>query len=512
MFVCILAMLASRLSTVRAYGQLEVGQSSPAMWRAWRPIVAAFGAGDAQSAIGYLREASAILRKADAKLARDEKTEQFRKRAIKSMKNFDLKSFLELLPYQEGEFRGFAFTGRPTVSAYDVRALDPASSAFAQATRRVPFGHSFGHVRLRKMEHESERRYLLNLSGGSGVGPLGWESVLSGLLEEGRLVENATGSDLPIALQAAAKFVGARNTALGERDRRLLASTWGSFPSVARMLLAISSVEDLVSETDPQTDVRRLQVVARWDLPGMKRRYPDFGQYWDALDNIADAHFKVSDASGATLIELDLNSERLEAKIRGYLKDGRLMVRAGGGFAPADFERMRVTADLYFVLHRIRLNIENLETDVTYRTTNEGAELHAATTRVPKISVSGAAFGILPTRVLDWFIPGDTESLARRLFEVAASGNRGRGAILDARFVEGQGGSHVELDYQVEVLDSALIRFCMAVIADASIPSDDEERDLMRFSLDYRKAFDTDLERFAKFGTQVLAETASVVP
>jgi hypothetical protein len=161
---------------------------------------------------------------------------------------------------------------------------------------------------------------------------------------------------------------------------------------------------------------------------------------------------------------------------------------------------MRLTADLHFVLHRIRLNIENLQIDLRYEAHEHGADLHAQSTRVPKVSVSGAAFGLLPTRVLDWFIPGDVESLARHKFEVAAKANGGRGSQIDAHFREHPEGATLELGYETELLDTALIRFCMAVIADAAIPSDDEERDITHLAVDYRDAFDKDLARFAEFG------------
>jgi hypothetical protein len=494
--------LASALGlSAASANQPDIGQNSPAMWRAWKPIVSAFGAGDPNAAVKYLQEASRYVRLADAKLARDEKTEEFRTESIKSMKNFDLKGFMELLPYKEGDFKGFAFLGKPGAKSYDVTAVDPNSSTFKQGSKNLPFGNSYGHVKVKKIEHESESRYLLHLSGASGFGPLRWEDFTNGLIEEGKLLE-ITDAQLPIVMQAAMKFVGSRQASLGEKDKRLLASGWGSFPTVGQMMLPISRIEDIVDEAAAKEGVRKLQVVAKWDLPSMKNRYPHFAKYWDALENIADAHFKVDDATGATLITMDLSSERTEIKIGGYVKDGRLVVKSGTGFQPAQMERMKLTQNLYFVLHRIKLNIENLQVDVSYRTTPTGMRLYATTTRTPKITVGGAAFGLLPTKVLDWFIPGDTESLARRLFEVAAKGNGGKGAVFDATFTESEKGATVDIKYDVEVLDSSLIRFCVAVIADASIPSDEVEEDMIKFSVDYRNAFDTDVKRFSKFGIE----------
>ena len=106
------------------------------------------------------------------------------------------------------------------------------------------------------------------------------------------------------------------------------------------------------------------------------------------------------------------------------------------------------------------------------------------------------------------FIPGDSESLARHLFEVAAKGNGGKGAVFDAYFTEGPKGATVDLSYDVEVFDSALVRFCMAAISDASIPNDDQEKDMIKFSVDYRNAIDADVARFARFGKEAVFATA----
>jgi hypothetical protein len=340
-----------------------------------------------------------------------------------------------------------------------------------------------------------------------GLGALRWQSLLAGLFEAGRLLETPVERDVPLVLRAADTYLRTRQTTLGQRDRTVLSRVWGGFPGIAQLLLPISRTDDLVAERDPAPGVTGLSLATRWSLSGMARKYPALAHYFDALDDIARARAVLRDAAGKVLLELDSDTEHLETKVRGLLRDGRLLARADKHGAPeaARFERMRLTLDLQFVLHHIRLNIEQLAIDLDYRADEHGARLRASSTRVPKVSVSGAAFGLLPTRVLDWFIPGDVETLARHMFEVAASARGGRGATLEARFREGPEGATLEFDAETELLDTTLIRFCMAVIADAAIPNDAEERDITRMAVDYRDAFDADLARFARFGAATFA-------
>jgi hypothetical protein len=509
--IAAVSALLALFSAVHAHAP-DLGESSPAMWRAWRPLLFAFGsradprastfgADDVAAAIRYLRASSAVLRKADAQLVRDAESETFRKRALASLEDFDLADFHALLPHSEAGFRSFSFAGRPTEKAYAVRAAGGSLAAFSAGAHSLPFGHTYGALRMRRLPHESERRYQVQTRSLLGLGALRWQALLSGLSEAGRVIETPVAKDVPLVLRAADTYLRTRQSALGSRDRAVLASVWGGFPSIAQLLLPISRTDDLVAEHDAVPGVTGLSLATRWDLAGMAHKYPALAHYFDALDDIARAHVRLSDAAGHTVLELDSNTAQLETKLRGLLRDGQLLARGSSG-APsaARFEQLRLTADLQFVLHHIRLSIEDLQVDLRYRVHAHGADLEARHTRAPKVSVSGAAFGLLPTRVLDWFIPGDVASLARHMFEVAASADGGRGSLLAAHFRESAEGATLELGYETELLDSALIRFCMAVIADGAIPSDDQERDITRLAVDYRDAFDSDLARFEKFG------------
>jgi hypothetical protein len=504
------SLLVFGLSLALARGP-DFGESSPVFWRAWQPLVSAFGAGDPLAAIAYLRAASAIVRKADAQLARDAASERFRKRALDSLEDFDLQEFLALLPYQERESRSFAFAGWPSAKAYEVHALGSAAPVFGSGRdrdrvrelRALAHGHVQGALRMRRAPHESERRYVFQTRTRVGLGALRWQPLLAGLVDAARLLETRGEQDVPLALRAADSYLRTRQSALGARDRAIMVRLWGGFPGVAQLLLPISRSDDVLVERDPEPGVTGLSVSTRWDLASMKRKYPALAHYFDALDDIARVHARLSDAAGNTLLELDSGTERLETKLRGFLRGGRLLARTKkGALVPAQFARMRLTLDLHFVLHRIRLNIEDLQLDLEYREQADGASLRVQSARVPKVQVSGAAFGLVPTRVLDWFIPGDVETLARHMFEVAAQARGGHGSLLEARFREGERGANLELGYETELLDTRLVRFCMAVIAEAAIPSEEEERDMTRLAVDYRDAFDADLARFAQFGAE----------
>jgi hypothetical protein len=151
--------------------------------------------------------------------------------------------------------------------------------------------------------------------------------------------------------------------------------------------------------------------------------------------------------------------------------------------------------------------VKNLVTEIQYRERATGAELSGQVVQMPQIEVKGAAFGFVPTGMLDFFIPDDMQGLAERFFEAAVHGNEGQGIAWRYRFERPQGGlATLDGGVGIEVLDSALIRFAMGIAAKKVVPDDAQLEDIRRLAADYRDAFDLDVERFGKFGASHFSE------
>jgi len=190
--------------------------------------------------------------------------------------------------------------------------------------------------------------------------------------------------------------------------------------------------------------------------------------------------------------------------VEAYVHDGRLVPSRDGKpllDTPAAFERMTVRTDMHFVLHRVHLYVDDYRIGLTYGERDGVSEVALSARSIPKVRVRGAAFGLVPASMLDWFIPGDIEGLTKRLFETAKNANDGKGTLARARYAT-PAGSPTTLDGELsfEVLDSALIRFAMAIIADKVVPDAAQEEDMRRLAVAYRDAFDADLARFARYG------------
>lgn len=506
--LCALSLSPASLSASPAQAQspsMDEMVASPAVWRGFRPFVIAAGAGDRERAARYLRAGNEILRKADVLLERDPTALAFQEAAHECMQDFDLKSFLKLLPEQAGAFRYFGYAGAPTKAAYRVWAARGKDFEVGAHTKRRGFGESSGVLSMRKLEHDDSQRYIVRFRTGAGVGDVAWSSILDGASDGLAILDEPAGDeDRPTVLRAAESFLRKRQPRLSAEDLRVMATFWGSFPQVSELLSGLGSADDLIAKVDPETGVTHVRAVSRWEEGRIKRRYPELADYFSDLDKLLETSMRVSDAKGRTLFKLSADTERLRSQVEFFVKAGRIVPSKGKKPLPDEaphFERMRVHASFHFQAFRLHFRVRDFTTELRYRETPRGAELTGQSLSVPKVSVSGAAFGLFPAGMLDWFIPGDMESLTRSFFKAAVEGNEGRGIEWRLRFDRSDEGlAVVDGRIGLEVLDSALIRMGMALAADKVVPDDDQLEDMRKLAADYRAAFDKDVARFAAYG------------
>lgn len=504
---CLLLLLAASTlfpaASAQPVAMLDL-TASPTFWRGFRPLVIAFGDGDPARAVSYMRAGTKILRSVDADLDLDEATRNFQDRSQKHMEKFDLRSFFKLLPETEGAFRYFAFKGDALPASYRVRVAKGHDFEVNAAGKRRDFGASSGVFRMRQVK-EDDQRYQLQWRTGAGFGELNWSSIvaaLSDMLELFDLPKN--NDDTPVVLRAADVFLKRSQPNLDAEDRAVLAVLWGSFPEVSRLLSNIGTAHDVVGHRDAETGVTKVNWHARWNLNGMAEQFPKAAEYFRDLGKLVELKLRIVDGNGHKLCDVTADTEKMQSRIEAFVRNGKVIPSKKGEpllDRPARFEKMRTHVDLHFQAYSVHIYVKDLRIEMKYDERSTGAAFSAQIVESPQVLVRGAAFGFLPTGMLDWFIPGDMESLARKLFDIATQGNEGRGVEARYRF-ERPEGSLATLDgtLGVEVLDSALIRFAMAIAADRVVPDKKQSDDLKRLGVAYRDAVDADIVRFGKHG------------
>ncbi len=251
--------------------------------------------------------------------------------------------------------------------------------------------------------------------------------------------------------------------------------------------------------------VTELALRSRFVLSRIAAIYPDLARYLKQLSDVLAVEVQLVDGAGHTLATFSFDSARLETTLHAFWRDGSLVASQAGKPLPhvkPVYSQLSARVDAEVALRGVRVSVRNFRTRLRYTERAHGASLQLNARDMPEIEVRGAAFGFVPTALVDLFIPGDLKGLATRFYRALTQGNQGRGFAASLVFEHDpeSGLTTIEGDAGAEILDNGLLRFALSAMSDRLLPDEKQENDLRRLAIAYRDAFDQDLARFARYG------------
>jgi hypothetical protein len=320
-----------------------------------------------------------------------------------------------------------------------------------------------------------------------------WEAVLSGtrdaiVLIEENVVQLAQDTR-PMVVRAADAFLHKTQPKLGAEDRRLLATGWASFPEVAKVLVSIGSMDDVIDLPRTGDRLTHLRLVSHFDLKRMEQRYPELADFLDDFGDLVELKLQLRDANGNALADVWLDSGRMLARVEAYLQR-----RAGTEPRRQTAARHQARLPAHGGAHRCPC-ARGRHSHVRRRSAHRDglcADRHAGHAGAPHAGLPcrRARARLVPRRHARLAHPPVTSRAWRR----------GRVSYSIAGSARATDSRRVDLQAGVEVLDTALIRFGMAIAADRVIPDEEQSADIRKLWVAYRDAFGRDLERFARYG------------
>lgn len=485
--------------------------------RGWRPLVHLAGEGDSAAATKQLHAGLDAFGVVLHGLDIDEETLEFVGGVRDSLDSFDLSGFHESLPEERAGWRQLRVAGRCQDAAYEVR------QARGDAPSRVspvgPLGDAVGdlglELRARPVEDaQGDVNYQLQLQAGLGVGAVGWNALTDFLSESGRLAASGDtrghrGGDQDRPSTKTRVRLLESHPGIRPEDIEVLGVLWEAFPRVGDVLLSISRADDvMVFDVKGNGSYQQLRMAAHLRPDLIEARYPELAEFVEDLGPLAHLQVVWTDARGRQLARASFETKTLRLSFGCFVRDGRLLPVDQGVVvtAPepprADGEPVRFGSRLEITsqLNGIQTRIHGLEVDWTYTTQDRGGDLVAHVTKVPKVTMSGRAFGILPTWAIDVLIPGNLDELTREFLETACKGNEGEGitfAVGGKQAVD-KGPGTLSVSAGVELLDSTLISLAMSIASQKLLPSADVRGDIHSLLVALEEAFAADLARYER--------------
>jgi hypothetical protein len=478
--------------------------------RGWQAQVELAGGGDRQLAVTRLQELTYLQQLLLHHTQTHPDTQAFVDGLWSSLERFDLQRFYTLLPEQQGDWRQLRIYGVRAEQGYRVGPEMPkvaAADQSDQAESSLDFGEMAALVKARRIEHSRATHYLLDGSMQVGVGVVSWPAVQKAGAETFRLLVNdAPGFETqPEAADYRAR-VRAMNPHLPERDVAVIAPLWAAFPAMWDLLAQLGKVESLVLEPRPGTPYKQLKASFVIDPERMRSAYPALARHLTRMSSLLQMELRLHDERGE-LAHLTLDSTRYHAGLSMLLDAGEpVPVVAGEPVTTA----VKPAADgvRHFVAHidtrmdilGVVTHMNEMRSHIRYRPTALGARIVSNIVEVPKVKVEGRALGLMPTGIINLFLPRNIDDLMRDFLAVACHGNGGKGITSQIEFTQPAPESPALLSVHTafEGLDNFMVRIGMGIVSDRIIPDPRVSDDLRKLVVETQDAFARDLDQFMR--------------
>ncbi|OUS26850.1 hypothetical protein A9Q99_16675 [Gammaproteobacteria bacterium 45_16_T64] len=499
--------VASSLAFTLAIASPVLAVSPDVIHRGWKPSVEFAGAGDSSLAVNKMREMAALQQAVFSNIEYHAQTQEFIDDMWASLERFNLKKFYRILPEESGEWRQLTVVGGREGESY---RMGPSSADISEDSI-VALGDLVSHVRAKEIASESSgTSYLIQNDLQVGISAFSWDAVLGSGEEILRLAvegdQRFAQSSKEAWVQDYRIKVKAMNPALNEGDIEILAPLWAAFPESWNLLSKLGRVDDVVMEANKKGAYQHLKASFTLLPDQMEQLYPDLADHLDGLNSLLSANIEISDENGR-LVQLSIDSEKLTGSIDAYIADGRFLpvdkdgvVITSAPEAPGGERRFFARVDSTMDILGVVTHMKGIDTSIVYHPNSQGAVIQSAMTTVPSIEVEGAAFGFMPTGLIDLFLPTNIDELMREFMTVAVKGNDGKGIVSRAEFAQSAVGGLAKLrvGLSVEALNNFMVRIGMGIVTDRIIPDDDVSGDIQHLLADTESAFSKDLDGFEK--------------
>lgn len=474
--------------------------------RAWQPPVTLAGQGDPVRAIDRLRNYVDLQRLVMGHTDIHPETQRFIDELWDSLESFDLDRFYRLLPEQTEAWRTMQVYGRALPDRYRV-GPEPLNGNGRQAVPAL--GQFDALIRAREIEQHDVTHYLLEGEVRLGIGELTWPAMVQSTNEALRLMgqrDPAFDRDTSADADAFRRRVQLMNPALTTAEVETLAPLWAAFPEIWNLLAQVGEVENLLAGPVSRKGYRNIEASFSIDTVRLGNAYPALGRHLGRLDSLLQVDLKLHDAQGQ-LLALQFDTETLEGKVSMVLENGRIVPIRGGKpmrdakpFDPAETRDLVARIDTRMDILGIIAHVQGMMANIRYTPTDTGARFESRVARVPRIKVGGRALGLVPTDLINVFLPRHIDELVVDFLTVACEGNNGEGITATAEISRPGSGKAAQLDISgaFEGLDNFLVRIGMGIVNDRIIPDEHVSEDIRQLVFDAHEAFSNDLDQFER--------------
>lgn len=511
---------ALALALIVAWAQTLAANNPTPLQLMWRPLVILLGDGDSRAAIAQIKKQIEMF---DTILHRshvDDYTKKFADNVQKTLYSFDLDDFYRKLPEQTETWRWLALEGRivdnrfllgrslaPTMHGASVSGPEQRLGDMSVVLRGQPIAIGDGK---KKSLFQAANNYLLQTQFAMVLGDIDWQRFINAAVALLRTPQEWRPSASPATMTTTVILGGP--DLFDPKIAEILQALEKAFPEMYKRLTNLGTIESITISQPAGETYQRIQGRVRMKPKILGNSFEEFADFLESLDRLVKGQLGWIDANGRHLFFGTIDSDQLIATFELVALDGKLVPFSGSQVFAADvidpmgeyIRKTRLMIEAHMRVMGLKVDVKNLEVNIDYRPTPARAVIASTVTRIPQITFSGAALGLMSPAMIDLFIPGNLDQLTYDFMKVATSGNQGRGIAVDVAFGRPQPDRLAAIETAVgfEALNNFMVKFAMRVGIDRFVPDEDQRADIGKFITSVRDGFTKDMYLFESAGPQ----------
>lgn len=293
-------------------------------------------------------------------------------------------------------------------------------------------------------------------------------------------------------------------------DCRLVDMVRTSMPRLYSRLTKYVDLREVVNfVTTGGQEAALVFVDFRIDLEGLRADYPVLADYIEGLTALGAFDAYLLDLDGYRLMRLKFDAQQMGGTFQMLLRDGAI-IPADKGWNDVGKKPIRLTSlrsftamweiDVFVNFSGLVFEISDITLISKFRRQKGRVSVETVFDSKPAIAeVSGAAYGIFPSWLIDVVIPGNLQELMDGFIGAAAEGSTGDGTQVAVGFgpsPETKSVCELDVGFSTAVLHSDFLATVSDIFGDLVVPSDEERAAMWQFTSDAFDDFKGDYEQF----------------
>jgi hypothetical protein len=406
----------------------------------------------------------------------DPKAKEFHDYLEKSVSRFefsDLYNSKYMKQAASGE-KYLVYSGEYTKKAYRISLLDKEFSEVGISK----FGDFATRLSLKKNEFSSVKEGSYSKSN-SYTGELKARTVFGKVSHETGLVlmEELLKVVDPQNVEKIAELpTKAYKELKGQDERKLVGILERDFPKFLKYInfyTKATKAAQIISHNGKK--ITRIDIQGTINKRTVQRDFPYLAEYLEDVLDLGWLHFEIRNTDGAKLLDLHLNSKTLEMKFLCFTTQGKvipftvkekteiLLDTKAIELSKLNNFPFQVKVDFYGNIYGLKFENPEILFHCNFQKKADTGILKAELRSIAPTKVSGGFSYLIPSWLIDIFIPGNMEEIVNHFFQVLVKANDGEGSFISLQWDREKTIWFFHTEARSEFLDNFFIRFGLRV-------------------------------------------------